>query len=128
MCICIFYWLVLYLSGKLVAIAGSMEFTINYSYNYNKTFKHNWGNTKAHIKAYNTTLMCVTQFFHFLYCPCLYLYLYFNFINPYWLPKPSDIEHVTYAYISSKPRTNHITTTFMKETATVHNLANSTSI
>jgi hypothetical protein len=23
-------------------------------------------------------------------------------MNPYWLPKPIDIEHVTYAYISSK--------------------------
>jgi hypothetical protein len=29
----------------------------------------------------------------------LYLYLYFNSINPYWLQKPSDVEHVTYAYI-----------------------------
>jgi hypothetical protein len=45
----------------------------------------------------------------------LYLYIYFNSINTYWLPKPSDIEHVTYAYISSKNRTSHLTTTFMKE-------------
>jgi hypothetical protein len=37
--------------------------------------------------------------------PYLYLYLYFNSIDPYWLPKPSDIEHVTYAYISSKHNT-----------------------
>jgi hypothetical protein len=23
----------------------------------------------------------------------------FNSINPYWLPKPTDIEHITYVYI-----------------------------
>jgi hypothetical protein len=46
---------------------------------------------------------------------CLYLYLYFNSIDPYWLPKPSDIKHITYAYISSKHRTSHLTTTFMKK-------------
>jgi hypothetical protein len=34
-CICIFYWLVLYPSGKLVATAGSMEFTINYKLRIN---------------------------------------------------------------------------------------------
>jgi hypothetical protein len=66
-----------------------------------------------------------------LYMPCakshvhlplhLYLYLYLKSIDPYWLPKPSDIEHVTYAYISSKHRTSHLTTTVIKETISIHN-------
>jgi hypothetical protein len=50
----------------------------------------------------------------------LYLYLYYNPIDPYWLPKPTDTEHVTYAYISSKHRTSHLTATFIKETM-IHN-------
>jgi hypothetical protein len=54
--------------------------------------------------------------------PYLFLFIsfnvisYFNFINPYWQPKPTDIEHVTYAYISSKDRPSHHTIKFMKET------------
>jgi hypothetical protein len=47
--------------------------------------------------------------------------VYLNSINPYWLPKPLDTEHDTYAYISSKHRTSHLTTTFMKGTIIVHN-------
>jgi hypothetical protein len=47
---------------------------------------------------------------------------HFNSTDPEWLPKPSDIEHVTYAYISSKHRTSHLTTTVIKETIIIHNL------
>jgi hypothetical protein len=49
------------------------------------------------------------------------VYFYFNSINPYWLPKSSDIEHVTYAYFSSKHRTSHLTPTVIIETIIIHN-------
>jgi hypothetical protein len=29
------------------------------------------------------------------------MYLYFNSINPYWLPKPSDIEHVIFVQLEA---------------------------
>jgi hypothetical protein len=67
-----------------------------------------WRNMKTFLKCYSVALY-------------LYLYLYFNSINPYWLPKPSDIGHVTYAHFSSKHRTSHLTTTFIKETIIIHN-------
>jgi hypothetical protein len=53
----------------------------------------------------------------------MYLYLYFKYIDPYWLQRLSDIEHDTYAYISSKHRTSRLTTTFTIETSFLSPLA-----
>jgi hypothetical protein len=96
---------------RLYAQYGKGTLSHTNVYDWYNTFSENCKevSNRPHAHIQPTAVCCI--------CICIFILFHKSLLAT----KPSDVEHVTYAYISSKHRTSHHTTTFMKETIIVHN-------